>query len=183
VLLQVDISDPRFSAIYDNPLYNVDPSAPEFKRSKTMEAILEEKVKRRTMSRTDRWCCACCCWLLTVLNHNMFVFGWLDVIDLNALWRRIHFITHGPVQGHSQGFAKGTKPMMSWDRRLEVPSRVQKQSPGGRLRSLAQKLEKSGEYLTGGGHGTCTDAPPSWIRHWSCVCVYCSLQSSVTEIC
>jgi len=49
----VDITDPRFSAIYDNPLYNVDPSAPEFKRSKTMEAILEEKVKRRTKNRID----------------------------------------------------------------------------------------------------------------------------------
>jgi len=54
VVLQVDISDPRFSAIYNNPLYNVDPSAPEFKRSKTMEAILEEKVKRRTMNKADR---------------------------------------------------------------------------------------------------------------------------------
>jgi len=53
LLLQVDITDPRFSAIYDNPLYNVDPSAPEFKRSKTMEAILEEKVKRRTKNRID----------------------------------------------------------------------------------------------------------------------------------
>lgn len=49
----VDINDPRFSAIYDNPLYNVDPSAPEFKRSKTMEAILVEKVKRRTRNRMD----------------------------------------------------------------------------------------------------------------------------------
>jgi len=52
-MLQMDIKDPRFSAIYDNPLYNVDPSAPEFKCSKTMEAILEEKVKRRTMAKTD----------------------------------------------------------------------------------------------------------------------------------
>jgi len=49
----MDINDPRFSAIYDNPVYSVDPSAPEFKRSKTMDAILEEKVKRRTMNRTD----------------------------------------------------------------------------------------------------------------------------------
>jgi len=49
----MDISDPRFAAIYDNPLYNVDPSAPEFKRSKTMEAILEEKVKRRTKNKAD----------------------------------------------------------------------------------------------------------------------------------
>lgn len=46
----MDVRDPRFKAIYENPLYNVDPSAPEFKRSKTMEAILEEKVKRRTKS-------------------------------------------------------------------------------------------------------------------------------------
>lgn len=53
MMFQMDINDPRFSAMYDNPLYNVDPSAPEFKRSKTMEAILDEKVKRRTMSKSD----------------------------------------------------------------------------------------------------------------------------------
>jgi len=53
MILQMDIADPRFTAIYDNPLYNIDQSAPEFKRSKTMEAILEEKVKRRTKSKTD----------------------------------------------------------------------------------------------------------------------------------
>jgi len=53
LILQMDINDPRFAAIYDNPLYNVDPSAPEFKRSKTMEAILEEKVKRRTKNKAD----------------------------------------------------------------------------------------------------------------------------------
>jgi len=51
--LQMDVGDPRFAAIYDNPLYNVDPSAPEFKRSKTMEAILDEKVKRRTKNNSD----------------------------------------------------------------------------------------------------------------------------------
>jgi len=51
--LQMDVADPRFAAIYDNPLYNVDPSAPEFKRSKTMEAILDEKVKRRTKNNSD----------------------------------------------------------------------------------------------------------------------------------
>jgi len=53
-VFQVDINDPRFSAMYNNPLYNVDPSAPEFRRSKTMEAILEEKVKRRTAKKSDR---------------------------------------------------------------------------------------------------------------------------------
>lgn len=53
MVFQVDINDPRFSAMFDNPLYNVDPSAPEFKRSKTMEAILEEKVKRRTAKKSD----------------------------------------------------------------------------------------------------------------------------------
>jgi len=53
MMLQMDITDPRFTAIYDNPLYNVDPSAPEFKRSKTMVAILEEKVKRRNKNRTN----------------------------------------------------------------------------------------------------------------------------------
>ena len=72
----MDITDPRFAAIYDNPLYNVDPSAPEFKRSKTMEAILEEKVKRKSKDKADGWQCT---WL------QSFFYKLLILIHLSVL--------------------------------------------------------------------------------------------------
>ncbi|XP_055957427.1 ESF1 homolog [Patella vulgata] len=44
---QVDVSDPRFSAMFDSHLFNVDPSAPEFKKTKGSEVFISEKQKRR----------------------------------------------------------------------------------------------------------------------------------------
>ena len=44
---QINTDDPRFSSIYENPLYNIDPSAPEYKATKSMEILAREKVKRR----------------------------------------------------------------------------------------------------------------------------------------
>ena len=41
------MSDSRFDAIYTSHLYNVDPSAPEYKKTLSMEAIIKEKQKRR----------------------------------------------------------------------------------------------------------------------------------------
>merc|ERR1712048_842214 len=43
---QMDVNDQRFSAIFNNPKYNVDPSHPSFKKTKSMAAIIEEKQKR-----------------------------------------------------------------------------------------------------------------------------------------
>lgn len=44
---QVDLADPRFSALYDSHHFNVDPTDSHFKKTKGMEALLAEKQKRR----------------------------------------------------------------------------------------------------------------------------------------
>ncbi len=44
---QIDVADPRFSDLYKNPLYNIDPSAPEYKKTKATEALIQEKLERR----------------------------------------------------------------------------------------------------------------------------------------
>uniref|UniRef100_A0A1E1XB26 Putative nucleolar pre-rrna processing protein n=1 Tax=Amblyomma aureolatum TaxID=187763 RepID=A0A1E1XB26_9ACAR len=44
---QVDLGDPRFSALYDSHHFNVDPTDSHFKKTKGMEALLAEKQKRR----------------------------------------------------------------------------------------------------------------------------------------
>ena len=45
---KIDLSDDRFSAIYRKAEYNVDPSNPNFKKTKSMSAFIEEKQRRRT---------------------------------------------------------------------------------------------------------------------------------------
>ena len=45
-LFQLNVRDPRFSAIYESHLYNIDPSAPEYKKTKGSEALVTEKLKR-----------------------------------------------------------------------------------------------------------------------------------------
>ncbi|XP_075557757.1 ESF1 homolog [Dermacentor variabilis] len=44
---QVDLADPRFSALYDSHHYNIDPTDPHFKKTKGMEVLLTEKQRRR----------------------------------------------------------------------------------------------------------------------------------------
>ena len=44
---KIDLSDNRFSAIYQQAEYNVDPSNPNFKKTKSMQAFIEEKQRRR----------------------------------------------------------------------------------------------------------------------------------------
>jgi len=44
---QVDVKDERFGALFSSHLYNMDPSDPNFKKTKGMEAIITEKQKRR----------------------------------------------------------------------------------------------------------------------------------------
>ncbi len=44
----MDVEDSRFKAIYNNPLYNIDPSAPEYKKTKGTEALVEEKFRQRS---------------------------------------------------------------------------------------------------------------------------------------
>ena len=42
----MDLSDNRFEAVFTNPLYNIDPSSHEFKKTKAIENLIDEKVKR-----------------------------------------------------------------------------------------------------------------------------------------
>ena len=46
---QVDMNDQRFSALFSNPEFNVDPSNPHFKKTESMLAIIEEKQRRTRM--------------------------------------------------------------------------------------------------------------------------------------
>ena len=43
---KIDFADQRFSAIFKKAEFNVDPSNPNFKKTKSMQAIIEEKQRR-----------------------------------------------------------------------------------------------------------------------------------------
>jgi hypothetical protein len=43
----MNLNDPRFSAIYSDHKFNIDPSDQSFKKTKLMETLLEEKLKRK----------------------------------------------------------------------------------------------------------------------------------------
>lgn len=43
----LDLQDDRFKAVYDSPAFAIDPTAPMFKKTKGMEAIIGERQKRR----------------------------------------------------------------------------------------------------------------------------------------
>lgn len=43
----INVNDDRFSALYNSHLYNIDPSDPNFKKTKNMERLIQEKLKRR----------------------------------------------------------------------------------------------------------------------------------------
>lgn len=44
---EVDVSDKRFSALYESHLYNIDPTDSHFKKTKNMEKLIHEKLKRK----------------------------------------------------------------------------------------------------------------------------------------
>ena len=50
----MDIDDTRFKAVFENPLFNIDPSAPEFKKTQNMDTLVSEKVKRSEKKRKNR---------------------------------------------------------------------------------------------------------------------------------
>merc|ERR1711976_396632 len=51
---KLNVGDERFSELYDNPHFNIDPSAPEFKKTKAMESLIDEKIKRRKAKKNKR---------------------------------------------------------------------------------------------------------------------------------
>ena len=51
---RLDLQDDRFKAVYDSPAFAIDPTAPMFKKTKGMEAIIEERQKRRRDGEEER---------------------------------------------------------------------------------------------------------------------------------
>ncbi|XP_013398930.1 ESF1 homolog [Lingula anatina] len=45
---KMNVNDPRFNAVFTSHLYNIDPSASEFKKTKAMQELVEAKVKKRS---------------------------------------------------------------------------------------------------------------------------------------
>ncbi|XP_012864182.1 ESF1 homolog isoform X2 [Echinops telfairi] len=50
---EVNVQDARFQAMYTSHLFNLDPSDPNFKKTKAMEKILEEKARQRAQTRQE----------------------------------------------------------------------------------------------------------------------------------
>lgn len=46
----VDVADPRFSVLYENPVYSIDPTHPQFKATKGMDELQQERQRRRIKS-------------------------------------------------------------------------------------------------------------------------------------
>ncbi|XP_045497968.1 ESF1 homolog [Colias croceus] len=44
---EMNLNDQRFSAVYNSHLFNIDPTDPNFKKTKNMEKLIQEKLKRR----------------------------------------------------------------------------------------------------------------------------------------
>ncbi|XP_072265712.1 ESF1 homolog [Pyxicephalus adspersus] len=50
---EINVDDSRFQSMYTSHLYNLDPSDPNFKKTKATERVLEEKAKRREQEQKD----------------------------------------------------------------------------------------------------------------------------------
>lgn len=51
---EVDLNDDRFKEIFENRDYNIDPSNTDFKKTKTMKKILDERSKRQHKGKSDQ---------------------------------------------------------------------------------------------------------------------------------
>ncbi|XP_041979011.1 ESF1 homolog [Aricia agestis] len=49
----MDLNDNRFAALYESHHFNIDPSDPNFKKTKNMEKLIQEKLKRRPVDLPD----------------------------------------------------------------------------------------------------------------------------------
>ncbi|KZW02680.1 hypothetical protein EXIGLDRAFT_744513 [Exidia glandulosa HHB12029] len=47
----LDVADPRFGALHEDPAFAIDPSNPKFKRTKGMDALLEERSRRQQRAK------------------------------------------------------------------------------------------------------------------------------------
>jgi len=57
--LQIDVEDKRFSALYSSHLYNIDPSSQEYRKTKAMQSLVDEKQrlvanKQQRFVKTDK---------------------------------------------------------------------------------------------------------------------------------
>lgn len=46
-VFQVDVADDRFNALFTSHHFNIDPADPHYHKTKAMDAIFSEKLKRR----------------------------------------------------------------------------------------------------------------------------------------
>lgn len=44
---EINVDDKRFSALFDSHLFNIDPTDPNYKKTKNMEKLINEKLRRR----------------------------------------------------------------------------------------------------------------------------------------
>uniref|UniRef100_A0A672HSD0 ESF1, nucleolar pre-rRNA processing protein, homolog (S. cerevisiae) n=1 Tax=Salarias fasciatus TaxID=181472 RepID=A0A672HSD0_SALFA len=50
---EVDVSDSRFQALFTSHLFNLDPSHPSFRKTKSTQSIVAEKQRRRAQQATE----------------------------------------------------------------------------------------------------------------------------------
>lgn len=50
---EIDVADQRFSALYTSHHYNIDPTDSNFKKTKAMDTLIQEKLKRRPAEISD----------------------------------------------------------------------------------------------------------------------------------
>lgn len=50
---EVNVKDPRFSALFTSHHFNIDPADPRYRKTKGTEALVNEKLKRRTDNEAD----------------------------------------------------------------------------------------------------------------------------------
>jgi hypothetical protein len=50
---RIDLKDDRFSAIFDHADFNVDPSHPNFRKTKSMQEVIKEKQRRILASDSE----------------------------------------------------------------------------------------------------------------------------------
>ncbi|XP_063699612.1 ESF1 homolog [Culicoides brevitarsis] len=49
----LNLADDRFKAVFSKPEFNIDPTNPQFKKTKNMDALIQEKLKRKDISNEN----------------------------------------------------------------------------------------------------------------------------------